>query len=118
MTDELISKQKILNTLREWENEDLPRTMYGDGYEDAVRDIIKLIETEVPIGAETKVMNDDLISRQRVKKMTEQERTQQAEIFAMLNDIVEFISKAVYDLREQGYTDAEIIQMIRSDEEN
>lgn len=67
--------------------------------------------------------------------MTEQEKTQQEKIFAMLlaeayekdlfnkiqefvNDIAEVISKAIYDLREQGYTDAEIIQMIRSEEEN
>ena len=68
-------------------------------------------------------------------QMTEQEKTQQEKIFAMLlaeayekdlfnkiqefvNDIAEVISKAIYDLREQGYTDAEIIQMIRSEEEN
>lgn len=26
-------------------------TMYGDGYDDAVKDIIKLIETEKPVNA-------------------------------------------------------------------
>ena len=51
MKDELISKQKILNTLKEWQGEDLPATLYGDGYEDAVSDIIRLIETEVPVMA-------------------------------------------------------------------
>ena len=51
MKDELISKQKILNTLKEWQGEDLPATLYGDGYEDAVSDIIRLIETEVPVRA-------------------------------------------------------------------
>ena len=51
MRDELISKQKILNTLKEWLGEDLPATLYGDGYEDAVSDIIRLIETEVPVRA-------------------------------------------------------------------
>lgn len=51
MSDELISKDKILKTIREWTNEYIPQTLYGDGYDDAVKDIIKLIETEIPVNA-------------------------------------------------------------------
>lgn len=51
MSDELISKDNILKTIREWTNEYIPQTLYGDGYDDAVKDIIKLIETEIPVNA-------------------------------------------------------------------
>lgn len=51
MSDELISKDNILKTIREWTNEYIPQTLYGDGYDDAVKDIINLIETEIPVRA-------------------------------------------------------------------
>ena len=50
MSDELIKKNALISTLKNWLSEDMTAhsTMYGDGYDDAVQDIIKLIETEMP----------------------------------------------------------------------
>ena len=51
MSDELIKKNALISTLKNWLSEDMTAhsTMYGDGYDDAVQDIIKLIETEMPV---------------------------------------------------------------------
>lgn len=53
MSDELIKKNALISTLKNWLSEDMTAhsTMYGDGYDDAVKDIIKLIETEMPVNA-------------------------------------------------------------------
>ena len=53
MSDELIKKNALISTLKNWLSEDKTAhsTMYGDGYDDAVQDIIKLIETEMPVNA-------------------------------------------------------------------
>lgn len=51
MSEELIKKNALISTLKNWLSEDMTAhsTMYGDGYDDAVQDIIKLIETEMPV---------------------------------------------------------------------
>ena len=53
MSEELIKKNALISTLKNWLSEDMTAhsTMYGDGYDDAVQDIIKLIETEMPVNA-------------------------------------------------------------------
>lgn len=50
MSDELISKEKILQAVKNWRGGET-QTLYGQGYEDAVNDIIKRIETEIPVKA-------------------------------------------------------------------
>ena len=53
MSDELIKKNALISTLKNWLSEDKTAhsTMYGDGYDDAVQNIIKLIEMEKPVNA-------------------------------------------------------------------
>lgn len=48
MSDELISKEKILQAVKNWRGDET-QTLYGQGYEDTVRDVIKLIETAIPV---------------------------------------------------------------------
>lgn len=53
MNDELIYKWKLIETLKNWLDDQEPQTLYGLGYDDAVKDIISLIEYEKPIRGKT-----------------------------------------------------------------
>lgn len=49
MNDELIYKWKLIETLKNWLDDKEHETLYGQGYDDAVKDIISLVEYEQPI---------------------------------------------------------------------
>lgn len=53
MNDELIYKWKLIETLKNWLDDQEPETLYGQGYDDAVKDIINLVEYEQPIRRKT-----------------------------------------------------------------
>lgn len=53
MNDELIYKWKLIETLKNWLDDQEHETLYGQGYDDAVKDIIGLIEYEKPIRGKT-----------------------------------------------------------------
>lgn len=51
MSDELIRKSGLINTLNGWLSGEPSETLFGTGYDGAVRDIIKLIESEKTVNA-------------------------------------------------------------------
>lgn len=51
MNDELIRKSGLIDTLNGWLSGEPSETLLGMGYDGAVRDIIKLIESEKPVNA-------------------------------------------------------------------
>lgn len=53
MNDELIYKWKLIETLKNWLDDQEHETLYGQGYDDAVNDIISLIEYEKPTRGKT-----------------------------------------------------------------
>ena len=53
MNDELIYKWKLIETLKNWLDDQEHETLYGLGYDDAVKDIISLIEYEKPTRGKT-----------------------------------------------------------------
>ena len=53
MNDELIYKWKLIETLKNWLDDQEHETLYGQGYDDAVKDIISLVEYEQPIRRKT-----------------------------------------------------------------
>lgn len=51
MSDELIRKSGLIDTLNGWLSGEPSETLFGMGYDGAVRDIIKLIESEKTVSA-------------------------------------------------------------------
>ena len=51
MSDELIRKSGLIDTLNGWLSGEPSETLFGMGYDGAVRDIIKLIESEKTVNA-------------------------------------------------------------------
>ena len=60
MSEELINKQSLIKELKEWlsEFEGIPETLYGQGYDDAIKTAIAIVENEVPIKVEQEENNE------------------------------------------------------------
>lgn len=60
MSEELVSKNNLIKELKEWlsEFEGIPETLYGQGYDDAIKAAIAIVENEVPIKVEQEENNE------------------------------------------------------------